>query len=285
VLRADWLNSTPHPRSNRRHPCAQLRRHLADAQRRGAAGRSRCAPDSVRVRQDKTVEILPRWGEPVTISFTKRGRVPHLPTALLAQVMPNVHHSWCRPCVGRRGRVMRHKWRGCRGLHSHRRRPARRPRRGPSCPTWRLLPTSASEPWTRLAPAGLRSRRRCGGRRRDRDSPGEHRLAEAPASPPRRTQAGQGGQAGLAEDICTSRCSGPVGLPQADRGRDAGSVTRRRRAGISQALNDQRRSTSAAARTRGGCPSTPSTAANTSPRHPRARPLRCSPCARAVTAT
>ena len=32
------------------------------------------------VRQDKTVEMLPRWGEPVTITFTKRGSVPHLPT-------------------------------------------------------------------------------------------------------------------------------------------------------------------------------------------------------------
>ncbi len=29
---------------------------------------------SVRVCQDKTVEVLPRWGEPVTITFTKRGR-------------------------------------------------------------------------------------------------------------------------------------------------------------------------------------------------------------------
>ncbi len=35
---------------------------------------------SVRVWQDRTVEILPRWGEPVTITFTKRGRVPLLPT-------------------------------------------------------------------------------------------------------------------------------------------------------------------------------------------------------------
>jgi site-specific DNA recombinase len=35
---------------------------------------------SVRVCQDKTVEILPRWGEPLTIDFSKRGRVPHLPT-------------------------------------------------------------------------------------------------------------------------------------------------------------------------------------------------------------
>ncbi len=34
----------------------------------------------VRVRQDKTVVLLPRWGEPVTITFTKRGSVPHLPT-------------------------------------------------------------------------------------------------------------------------------------------------------------------------------------------------------------
>jgi hypothetical protein len=34
---------------------------------------------SVLVRQDKTVEILPRWGEPVVITFTKRGSVPHLP--------------------------------------------------------------------------------------------------------------------------------------------------------------------------------------------------------------
>ncbi len=36
---------------------------------------------SVRVRQDKTVEIKPRWGESVVITFTKRGSVPHLPTA------------------------------------------------------------------------------------------------------------------------------------------------------------------------------------------------------------
>ncbi len=35
---------------------------------------------SVRVCQDKTVEILPRWGEPVTISFTERGSVPHIST-------------------------------------------------------------------------------------------------------------------------------------------------------------------------------------------------------------
>jgi hypothetical protein len=33
----------------------------------------------VRVRQDKTVEVQPRWGEPVTITFTKRSRVPQLP--------------------------------------------------------------------------------------------------------------------------------------------------------------------------------------------------------------
>lgn len=35
---------------------------------------------SVRVRQDKTVQILPRWGEALTVTFTKRGSVPHLPT-------------------------------------------------------------------------------------------------------------------------------------------------------------------------------------------------------------
>ena len=35
---------------------------------------------SVRLGQDKTVEILPRWGEPVVITFTKRGSVPHLVT-------------------------------------------------------------------------------------------------------------------------------------------------------------------------------------------------------------
>ena len=35
---------------------------------------------SVRVGQDKTVEIQPRWGEPVTITFTKRGRMPEMPT-------------------------------------------------------------------------------------------------------------------------------------------------------------------------------------------------------------
>ena len=34
----------------------------------------------VLVRQDKTVEIQPRWGEPLTITFTKRGRVPVLST-------------------------------------------------------------------------------------------------------------------------------------------------------------------------------------------------------------
>lgn len=33
----------------------------------------------VLVRRDKTVVILSRWGEPVTITFTKRGSVPHLP--------------------------------------------------------------------------------------------------------------------------------------------------------------------------------------------------------------
>jgi chromosome segregation ATPase len=44
----------------------------------------------VRVCQDKTVEILPRWGEPVTITFTKRGRVPHLPTTGGAGV-PKAH--------------------------------------------------------------------------------------------------------------------------------------------------------------------------------------------------
>lgn len=35
---------------------------------------------SVRVCQDKTVEILSRSGEPVTITCTKRGSVPDLPT-------------------------------------------------------------------------------------------------------------------------------------------------------------------------------------------------------------
>lgn len=35
---------------------------------------------SVRICQDKTVEIRPRWGEPVTITFIKRGRVPLLLT-------------------------------------------------------------------------------------------------------------------------------------------------------------------------------------------------------------
>lgn len=35
---------------------------------------------SVRVRQSKTVEIQPRWREPVTVTFTERGRVPLLPT-------------------------------------------------------------------------------------------------------------------------------------------------------------------------------------------------------------
>ncbi len=35
----------------------------------------------VRVCQDKTVEIQPRWGDAVRITFTKRGSVPHLPTA------------------------------------------------------------------------------------------------------------------------------------------------------------------------------------------------------------
>ncbi len=34
---------------------------------------------AVRVSQDKTVEIRPRWGKPVTITFIKRGRVPLLP--------------------------------------------------------------------------------------------------------------------------------------------------------------------------------------------------------------
>ncbi len=34
----------------------------------------------VRVRHDKTVEILTRWGEPVTITFTERDRGPLLPT-------------------------------------------------------------------------------------------------------------------------------------------------------------------------------------------------------------
>ncbi len=50
---------------------------LSVAVRRDVAG---ALLTSVRVRQDKTVEILPRWGEPVTITFTKRGRVPVLPT-------------------------------------------------------------------------------------------------------------------------------------------------------------------------------------------------------------
>ncbi len=36
---------------------------------------------SVRVGQDKTVQILPRWSAPVTITFSERGSVPHLPTA------------------------------------------------------------------------------------------------------------------------------------------------------------------------------------------------------------
>ena len=35
---------------------------------------------SVLVRQDKTVEIRPRWGEPALITFNKRGSVPHLPS-------------------------------------------------------------------------------------------------------------------------------------------------------------------------------------------------------------
>ncbi len=37
--------------------------------------------NAVRVHPDKTVELLPRWGEPVTITFTKRGSVPHLSAA------------------------------------------------------------------------------------------------------------------------------------------------------------------------------------------------------------
>ncbi len=32
------------------------------------------------IRRDKTVTNLPRWGEPVTITFTRRGRLPVLPT-------------------------------------------------------------------------------------------------------------------------------------------------------------------------------------------------------------
>lgn len=36
---------------------------------------------TVRVNPDRSVELLPRWGELVTVGFTKRGRVPLLPTA------------------------------------------------------------------------------------------------------------------------------------------------------------------------------------------------------------
>ncbi len=35
---------------------------------------------TIRVHADKTVDLVPRWGEPVTITFTKRGRVPHIST-------------------------------------------------------------------------------------------------------------------------------------------------------------------------------------------------------------
>jgi hypothetical protein len=35
---------------------------------------------TVRVHADKTVELVPRWGQPLTISFVKRGIVPVLPT-------------------------------------------------------------------------------------------------------------------------------------------------------------------------------------------------------------
>ncbi len=33
---------------------------------------------AVRINQDKTVELIPRWSEPVTITFTQRGRAPQV---------------------------------------------------------------------------------------------------------------------------------------------------------------------------------------------------------------
>ncbi len=34
---------------------------------------------AVRICQDKSVELVPRWGEPATVTFTRRGQAPHLP--------------------------------------------------------------------------------------------------------------------------------------------------------------------------------------------------------------
>ncbi len=48
---------------------------------------------SVRVRQDKTVQIQPRWGDRVTITFTKRGTVPLLPAESHTGVEGG-KHSW-----------------------------------------------------------------------------------------------------------------------------------------------------------------------------------------------
>lgn len=65
-------------------PAALVVRSFADTRptlsievRRDVAG---ALLTSVRVCQDKALEILPRWGEPVAITFTERGRAPCLPT-------------------------------------------------------------------------------------------------------------------------------------------------------------------------------------------------------------
>ncbi len=45
------------------------------------------------IRQDKTVQIQPRWGDRVTITFTKRGTVPLLPAESHTGVEGG-KHSW-----------------------------------------------------------------------------------------------------------------------------------------------------------------------------------------------
>ncbi len=56
-------------------------------------------PTSVRVHQDKTVEILPRWGDPTKITLTKRSA---------AQAVVRLMTMWLRRgrpsgCVSRPG--------------------------------------------------------------------------------------------------------------------------------------------------------------------------------------
>ncbi len=68
-----------------REPAAPAMRTFADTwptlsveARRDVAG---ALLTKVHVEKDKTVTLVPRWGQPVPITFTKRGRVPHMSDA------------------------------------------------------------------------------------------------------------------------------------------------------------------------------------------------------------